>query len=224
MTERCFLTTYHPLIKKAGSRKAARENGLRPFIDGSCRREPDLECRYPSITAICRAGKFAPRLCIGDRIAYLTVKGRYFSDCESGWRLVAVLRVAQRFSTHEEAAAWYLDQGLRLPINCLVANNPPMRLEFTIQNPLSRFKRQSGTELDPVRMVQQWDAKYHQRVAAWPVFLATEILFLELNDPPQITNSQMRAIFNSIPATRNPPEIPCAKLDQLIQIAMRHTG
>jgi hypothetical protein len=43
-----------------------------PFIDASCRREPDLESRYPSITALCREGHFAPHLHEGDVVAYMT--------------------------------------------------------------------------------------------------------------------------------------------------------
>jgi hypothetical protein len=33
----------------------------------------------------------------GDRVAYSTVRDRYRGDRESGWRLVAVLRVIHRF-------------------------------------------------------------------------------------------------------------------------------
>ena len=76
MDGRCFLATFRPLIHSPGGRDAARRYGLPPFIDGSCRREPDLESPFPSITATCRAGKFAPRLVVGDRVAYLTVKGQ----------------------------------------------------------------------------------------------------------------------------------------------------
>ena len=92
MTDRCFLATYRPLIQSASGRAAVRKHALSPFIDGSCRREPDFESAFPSITAMCRAGNFAPRLQIGDRIAYLTVKGKYLGHHEPGWRLVAVLR------------------------------------------------------------------------------------------------------------------------------------
>jgi hypothetical protein len=85
MAGRCFLVTYHPLVKFSGGRKAMYQHGLPPFIDGSCRREPDFESRFPSITATCRGGNFAPRLQIGDRIAYLKIKGKYPGDFECGW-------------------------------------------------------------------------------------------------------------------------------------------
>jgi hypothetical protein len=89
MAERRFLATYRPLVKSRAGREAIRQHALLPFIDGSCRREPDFESRFPSIAAICRAGTFAPRLLVGDRIAYLTVKGKYVGAREFGWRLVA---------------------------------------------------------------------------------------------------------------------------------------
>lgn len=89
---RCFLATYRPLVRALAGRQAIQEYSLPPFIDGSCRREPNFESPFPSITATCRGGNFAPRLRERDRIAYLTVRGRYLVDTESGWRLVAVLR------------------------------------------------------------------------------------------------------------------------------------
>src|SRR6266446_771339 len=118
MAERCFLATYRPLVKSLAGREAIRRHALSPFIDGSCRREPDFESRFPSITAACRGRNFAPRLQIGDRIAYLTVRGKYLSDHESGWRLVAVLKVIQRFPSHVTAASWYAGNKQALPSNC----------------------------------------------------------------------------------------------------------
>jgi hypothetical protein len=81
---RCFLATYRPLVRSLAGRQAIQEYSLPPFIDGSCRREPDFESPFPSITATCRGGNFAPRLREGDRVAYLTVRGRYHGDRESG--------------------------------------------------------------------------------------------------------------------------------------------
>src|SRR5271157_5978822 len=117
MAERRFLATYRPLVKSRAGREAIRQHALLPFIDGSCRREPDFESRFPSIAAICRAGTFAPRLLVGDRIAYLTVKGKYLDAREFGWHLVAVLRVIHRFESHKDAAAWYGRQNQPLPSN-----------------------------------------------------------------------------------------------------------
>jgi len=37
----------------------------------------------------------------------LTVRGKFLGAPETGLRLVAVLRVVQRFPSHDEAASWY---------------------------------------------------------------------------------------------------------------------
>jgi hypothetical protein len=73
-------------------------------------------------------------------------------------------------------------------------------------------------ENDPVRLIRLWDATYRQRVVRWPVFLATEPNFLELNNPPQLREAQMRAVFGQIPSTLNPPQIACEQLERLLQL------
>jgi hypothetical protein len=220
MAERCFLATYRPLVKSPAGREAIRQHSLLPFIDGSCRREPDFESRFPSITATCRAGKFAPRLRVGDRIAYLTVKGKYLGALEFGWHLVAVLRVIQRFESHNDAALWYGRQNQPLPSNCIVHGNPPRSLKFTNGDPPKEIKGQIAERSDFNRVVRLWDMTYRQRVAKWPVFLATEAEFIELNHPPQLREVHMREIFvGRIPSTLNPPKIGCEKLERLVQLA-----
>jgi hypothetical protein len=160
MAERCFLATYRPLIRNHAGREAIRQHALLPFIDGSCRREPDFESRFPSITAACRAGKFAPRLGVGDRIAYLTVKGKYLGASESGWHLVAVLRVILRFESHNDAAVWYERQNQPLPNNCFVRGNPPRPFELTNGNLPKEIKSQIGAKRDFNRAVRLWDMTY----------------------------------------------------------------
>jgi hypothetical protein len=87
-----YLNTFHPLAGRPAGRRAIAQHGLPPFIDGSCRREPDFESAFPSISAVCRGRMFAPRLKKGDRVIYLTVRGKYLADTARGWRVVAVLR------------------------------------------------------------------------------------------------------------------------------------
>jgi hypothetical protein len=132
---RSFLATFRPIVHTSSGRTAAVHFALPPFIDRSCRREPDLQSPFPSITATCRAGSFAPRLRVGDRIAYLTAKGRYLGETSAGWRVVAVLHVIERLLSHPDAAAWYRARDLPLPSNCLVDGNPPKPLEQTNGKP-----------------------------------------------------------------------------------------
>jgi len=65
------------MCRSKPGRRAIEAFALPPFIDSSCRREPDLESRSPSISALCRRTKFAPRLYPTDRVVYITTKGRY---------------------------------------------------------------------------------------------------------------------------------------------------
>jgi hypothetical protein len=60
-----FPTSFRPISLTAAGRRAVRERGYAPFIDGSCRREPDFEARFPAITALCRP-TFAPRVIVND--------------------------------------------------------------------------------------------------------------------------------------------------------------
>jgi hypothetical protein len=219
MDGRCFLATFRPLIHSRGGREAVRRYGLPPFIDGSCRREPDLESLFPSITATCRAGKFAPRLAVGDRIGYLTVKGRYLDQRQPHWRLVAVLRVVQRFESHPQAAEWYVGEGLSVPSNCLVEGNPPKAFEFTNGMPPADVKARLAEEADPEKAIRLWDAGYRRRVAQHPTFLATQPEFLELHRAPEIHHQDLLTIFGSVPATLNPPVVSCLQLDALLQLA-----
>ncbi len=215
----CFLATYHPLVESRCGRQAIRQHALPPFIDASCRREPDFESPFPSISATCHAGSFAPRLQVGDRIAYLTVKGRFIGDLERGWRIVAVLRVIQRFESHSEAAVWYRRQNQLPPSNCMVAGNPPKPFELTNGHLPKKVKERLAAERDFVRAVRLWDATYRRRVDKWPVFLATEAEFIKLSHPPQLCTADMLAIFGRIRGTQNPPMISCEELERLVQLA-----
>jgi len=54
-----YLTTFRPLCFTAAGKKAARKFGHPPYIDASCRREPDFESAFPSITAVCHGGTYS---------------------------------------------------------------------------------------------------------------------------------------------------------------------
>ena len=223
MTGRCFLATYRPLIHTGAGRRAVQEYGLPPFIDGSCRREPDFESPFPSITATCRAGGFAPRLRPGDTVAYLTVKGTYGGDTQPGWRMVAVLHVVERFETHDLAAEWYRSKGFALPSNCIVAGNPPEPLEVTNGNPPPEIKRRFSVTSRPKLAVRLWDRGYRQRVARWPVFFVCEATFLDVHAPPQISEADLVAVFDRVPGMLNPPAISSLQLSSLLD-AVRRTA
>jgi hypothetical protein len=199
-----FLVTYRPIGRTAAGRAAADRFGIPPYVDGSCRREPDFESPYPTITALCRGGNFAPRLKVGHRVAYITKRGAYDSP-EPHWRLTALLRVVRRFESHLLAAAWYTSLNLPLPRNLIVPGNSPLPLEATDGVIPAQLKHRA--ELTAEGIVQRWDARYALRSRQVGVVLSCEPLFLNVQNPPRITAADWLVWNGSTPSTRNPPQI-----------------
>ena len=217
-----YLCSYRPLVASAAGREAMKIGGLPPFIDGSCRREPDFQAQAPSISALCRAGKFAPRLWPGDRVAYVTGQGTFGGA--RGWCLVALLEVEERFETHAEAADWYRNRGWSMPSNCLVPGNAPQPYELTNRHPPAEVLARVNAEGAPDRAVRLWDATYWQRAAEWPVFLACRADYLELETPRILRREDLNAIFGRIPGTQNPPRITDDEYAALVQLATESTS
>jgi hypothetical protein len=92
-------------------------------------------------------------------------------------------------------------------------------LELTNCDPPKEVRERE--EIDPVRIIRLWDATYRQRIGKWPVFLATETEFMDLSNPPQLSEPEMMRVFGRIPATLNPPEITLQQLDNLVRFARR---
>jgi hypothetical protein len=199
-----YLVTYTPLVARRAGREAVASLGLQPFVDSSCRREPDLESRYPSISALCRAGKFAPKLLPGDVVVYLARKGRYPGTTSPHRRLVAILEVRRRFTSHASAAKWYRSRKLQLPGNCMVRGNRPLPLEKT-----GRWWAS----------LSHWDAEYQRRAGDWPDFLACDVIFRELRDPPIVTDTVLRGAFGRVPGTQNPPRVSRSEVLALVRMA-----
>ncbi len=170
---RMFLATYRPLCRTRQGREAIERFQLKPFIDGSCRREPDFETEFPAITALCRGRMFAPRLAQGDRVAYVTKKGRYAPEVAPHWRLVALLRIVHRFESHEEAAAWYIRSGLPVPRNCMIPGSTPAPLHLT-DGKLPKLLAARRALFQPERIIQLWDAAYANRAKANPQVLVCD--------------------------------------------------
>ena len=203
---RIFLCSFRPLSYSVAGRMAVDEHRLPPFIDASCRREPDLESKFPSISALCRKEHFAPRLRVGSKVVYIAKKGHYFRSLDTQWRLVAILEVVHSFPTHQMGSEWYQDKGLPLPSNCMVAGNPPKNLELT-------------DRIHP--NLPQWDGIYRQRAKECGVFHVCRKIYLELKHPSAITNKMMMAIFGRIPSTQTPPSISEKQYERLYRIANR---
>ena len=210
-----YLASFKPLNINRYGRKAIETFRLPPYVDGSCRREPDFESKFPSVSTVCRSTKFVPRLHEGDTIVYMTVKGKYDPVKHGHWRLIAILKVLKRFDSHRDAAEWYITEGIPLPSNCIVDGNPPLPLDKTTGPiPSTRF----GNVTDPVRVIRMWDSGYHRRARECGVFLVCEPQFVELHQPPVLTDELLREIFGKIPATLNPPQISEGDLARLQEL------
>lgn len=200
-----FLATYHPLVRTAAGRRAIERHHLPPYADDSIRREPDLESRYPSISAICHAQFFAPRLNVGDTVVYMTIKGRYPGGSEPDHRVVAILQVLYRFESHRDAATWYRHQKLPLPRNCMVPGNAPLPVSMATPKRTCDDEECSGR-----------DAIYRRRAKHWGTFLVCEPQFLALENPPGISDGTLAAVFGEMPHTRTPPKIAVEQYQALI--------
>jgi hypothetical protein len=201
MSTSCYINQFRPLAETLHGRNAIAKHNLPPFIDASCRREPDLESQFPSITAICREEYFAPRLQEGDVVAYMTKDIVYPPETESARRLVAVLRVEKSWlehrsqrglEAHTQAAAWYQRQGLPVPSNCMVSDEGRMSMDRT-----DCFKSD----------LEDWDAVYRLRAIKCGAFHACEKIFCDVNNPPRLTNPQLLEWFRTIPDTRSLPPL-----------------
>jgi hypothetical protein len=204
MNMSCYLSEFRPLAQTSVGQAVIEQHNLPPFIDASCRREPDLESPFPSITALCREGRLASILKEGDVVAYMTKDFAYPKGAASTRRLVAVLRVKKSWlkhrprrglGAHAQAAEWYRELGLPLPSNCMVAGNEPLALDRT-----DRY----AIEGKIATTLEEWDDGYRSRAIECGAFHACDIIFCEVNDPPQMKTQQLNKWFGLIPNPREP--------------------
>jgi hypothetical protein len=180
-----YLAKYIPLVSTAAGRKAVDRYRLPPFIDGSCRREPDLQSRYPSITSLCREKFFAPNLQVGDTVVYMTVNRRFGTSGKQR-RLVAILKAIKRLGSHDAAAEWYRRRSLPVPSNCMVVGNRPEPLRRTLGAP--------GSCACGAGTLAAWDRHYLKRARDSPSYLIC-CGSKELNLPPIIDNGTAQKIL-----------------------------
>lgn len=220
-----FLCSFRPLCStKQGRSVVDEKRDLPPFIDGSCRREPDLQAAYPSISALCRAGSFARRLNVGDKVAYITCKIQATSDMPWSRYLVAVLEVLVRYETHLPAADWYRERKLPPPSNCMVDGNLPLPYDRTsgIQSAKNRvrFELHRGESV----ALRNWNASYVARAEVWGQFLICQPIYKNLSKPPELTEATLIQIFGRVPGTQNPPAIKSEQMAALTTIARIDRG
>lgn len=193
------LNSFHPLCETEIGQNAITDFGFPPFIDASCRREPDFENPLPSITALCRQDKFAPQLYPNDIVIYITVKGKWNTNYDHQ-RIIAILEVIARRDNHFQAKSFYSNKGFAIPSNCMVEDNPPYGFFETAGNyekktDIKNFLSYSPEKQKIVgeRKVTIWNKEYLEKSKKWGTFIITKPIFLNLYDPPILTD---RDIFN----------------------------
>jgi hypothetical protein len=198
-----YLAKYRPLNSTPQGQRAVVRFNIPPFVDGSCRREPDFECEFPSVTTLCRGSLFAPHLKKGDEIVYITTKDRYGEEFWH-WRIVARLKIIKRFDSHSDAAAWYRGKVGRVPSNCMVVGNPPLPLDHTSRG-ASNCAPDCGSA---AATLKQWNEHYQKRADEIPVFLACKAVWKELVCPKILTDEAALKILGSRERVRSRLPIP----------------
>lgn len=204
--------------------KAIEHYSLPAFIDSSCRREPDFENPYPSITALCRQGQFAPHLKVNDIVAYITVGGK-INPYKKGHHLVAILQVVDVYETHQIGEIEYRKNKIPTPSNCMITGNYPLQFSktggnFNNKTQEKMFLARSEVEKEKIgeRRIKNWNNEYLAKSIIWKCFVKTKPLFLEINKPPLISKSDFNYIFGKTPNTRNPNLITKKQLSEIAQI------
>jgi hypothetical protein len=206
-----YFSSFYPLCCTKIGKESVSQFHLPPFIDGSCRREPDFENKYPCITGLCRPG-FSKKLEEGDIIIYSTNKRGIGSK-----KIVAILEVIFLRPDHRSAAIWYLKRKLDLPQNLIIKGSEPYPLEMTHRlGPWTSWVNSKGT-------VTEWDADYKDRAKNHPDVAICKIWNKEINlkTPRTITSREMIKIFGRIPGTRNPPELKDSEWEKFKRFILR---
>jgi hypothetical protein len=198
-----FLNSFTPLAVNKFGRAAAALYNIPPYIDGSCRREPDFENLKPAITQLCRPNKLVTRLSNSDLIIYITKLGRYGSN-QAHWKFVGILEVIDIVPDHNSALTYYLNNKITVSQNIMCSNTSPFQLDMT-----HRICGFNYIGLSSSNIISKWNAGYNYRANKYRTVAITEVWNnkLFLNSPPLINHQMMKSIFGRIPGTQNPPKL-----------------
>jgi hypothetical protein len=221
LTGNAYLNSYQPLrYNSVGRRALAQQVTLQPYEDASCRREPDFLHPLAPITGVCRGPKFVTRLRQGDVAVYMTKR------LDGGHYITAVLEVKRALvdkDAHEQLADLSVELGHALPGNCLVKGNGPLPLSHTggfrgqSRATHAALHRDSADELTTI--IRAWDGIYRKRIKVTPNVAVTTAHFVELTNPPFITNEMLIEAFGRIPGTLNPTNLGLERINYLLSLA-----
>ena len=204
------INSFKPLCHKQLGVMAIEKYGFPPFIDASCRREPDFENPFPSITALCRQGKFAPHLRKNNIVVYITTGGT-FKPYKLGHHLIAILQVEEVYKTHELGKRGYINANLPIPNNCMVEETRPYKFDQTAGGEMSAdiLKKylalsEELRERANAELIKDWDNDYLQRSLTYQCFIKTKSLYTNVQNPIRLLRSDFQYIFGKLPNTRTP--------------------
>jgi hypothetical protein len=191
-----YLNSYYPLCcNKKGKKALGKNKDLKPYIDGSCRREPDFDNEKPCITGLCRPG-FAQKLSEDDLVIYVTNKRGIKSR-----KIVAVFKVIKVFDNHKTAAKWYINHKKTIPNNIMVKETKPFRLDKTHQ----KFGWDGW--LGGIRNLKEWDKGYKERAGRQgnTKVAQCKFVFNKLEEPIDLNQKEWNYISQRSLCTQNPP-------------------
>jgi len=192
-----YLNSFCPLCCTKAGREAVKTYKLHPYIDGSCRREPDFENELPVITGLCRPG-FASKLNKGDIVVYKTNKRGVGSK-----KVVAILKVIQTFDNHRAAADWYIKNSRKIPNNLMVVETGPF--------PLDKTHKMFGWDswIKAAKALEEWDKEYFERSnrKGNEKVAQCEIIFNGIIAPISLNDKDWNDISDRPLCAQNPPII-----------------
>lgn len=207
-----YLNSYYPIQHTPFGRSAVEQFGLHPLVDGSIRREPDFSHPLSPISGLCRPGKMAD-FNPGDIIVYKT---------NASHILTAVLEIDRKFSSHEEAAKWFEQNGYTIPSNNILTDPLPLNHSHA-----HRYMNKvgSGKRLDDA-IHSKWNNEYLERAAnpKSSYFFTTKSLYNAVADNVQPQNylhigDLLKQHMGSIPRTNWRPEpIPDIVLIEIMKL------
>lgn len=202
-----YLSSFSPLCSTRAGKKAIERYNIPPYIDGSCRREPDFENELPCITGLCRPG-FAEKLNEGDEIIYVTNKKGVGSR-----KIIAKLRVLKIFNTHDEAANYYRENDKQIPNNLMVSETEPFEIFKTHRKTNCEDCFISNTSLE------KWNKIYIDRANKNKKVAQCEVIYLNLYNPKKIIEN---ILVNRKLTTRNPPILSTIENQIITEMFMKN--
>jgi hypothetical protein len=202
-----YLSSFYPLCCTKKGVQAINKFGFQNYIDGSCRREPDFQNKYPAITGLCRPG-FSKKLNEGDLVIYLTNKKGIGEN-----RLVAVLEVIKKCRNHSSAKKWYEDNGINekdLPNNLMVNETKHFNLNETHQ----MMFWDKGCDSDNI---EKWNKCYVERSQSDSDVAICKVWkdVLDLHNPKVI---KLEKIFDRRTSTQNPPRLKESEWKEFLKL------